>query len=205
MAFALQVIASAGLYDPTSEKAPSRGPVIGIAISALTGVILLHTLSRRIGIWVNNSFAVIKVALLLTIVSHRSVTSSMLHAKCLKQICLGIAKSAGAFGGSGGVVHRNFTQDVWTRPQTHVSSWTDSLLLCLYSLSGFKQPFYILAETRGPRKTFPKYVVLAVLITGVLFLLVNISYLLVVDKRDIIKPNGMPTGANMAALFFDKL
>jgi hypothetical protein len=36
-------------------------------------------------------------------------------------------------------------------------------------------------------------------------MLVNISYLLVVDKRDIIGPDGMPTGANMAALFFDNL
>jgi hypothetical protein len=81
MAFALQVVASAGLHDPTSGTAPSRGPVIGIAISALTGVIVLHTLSRRIGIWVNNTFAIIKVALLLTIVSQGLPTSSMLHAK----------------------------------------------------------------------------------------------------------------------------
>lgn len=187
MAFAFQVLVASGNYKPSSADPPSRGPVIGIAIGALSAVILLHTLSRRLGIWINNSFAVVKVALLLAI------------------IFLGIAKASGAFGGSGDVARRNFTKDVWTRPQTHVSSWTDSLLLCLYSFSGFKQPFYVLVESQSPRKYFPKYVPLAVAITTILFLLVNVSYLLVVDKSAIIDSNGMPTDVDMATLFFDAL
>ncbi len=80
------------------------------------------------------------------------------------------------------------------------------MTLCKYSFWGFEQPFYILAEAKSPRKYFPKYTVLALLSTVLLYMLLNISYLLVVDKADIIPPFGeIPSSANMATLFFDRL
>lgn len=95
ISFAIQVMTASGHYDRDSGDLPPRGIVIGIAISALSLVVLLHAFSRNIGIFINNGFAIIKVALLLTI------------------ICLGIAKAAGKFGGPGDVVRNNFTKDVW--------------------------------------------------------------------------------------------
>lgn len=65
------------------------------------------------------------------------------------------------------------------------------------------RPFYVLAETRSPRKTFPKYTVLALTIAIVLFVLVNISYLLVVDKDDVL--SGSSGNTDLATLFFDRL
>ena len=58
---------ASGHYDPRSEQLPSHKTAVGIAIGTLTFVILLHIFSRRGGILINNAFAIVKVALLLTI------------------------------------------------------------------------------------------------------------------------------------------
>ncbi|CZT18069.1 uncharacterized protein RCC_03907 [Ramularia collo-cygni] len=189
ISFGLQVLIASGYYDKSSGEVPDRGIVIGIAVAALSAVVMIHMVSRKLGIWINNLFAILKVGLLLAI------------------ICLGIAKAAGKFGGSGDVPRNNFTRDVWKTQRSDAASWSNSLVLCLYAFSGFEQPFYVLAETKSPRRYFPKYTVLAMITAGVLFLLVNISFLLVVDKADII-PQGasdIPGTLDMATRFFDGL
>lgn len=190
IAFALQVMNATGSYDPTSAVPPARGPVIAIAIGVQSLVILVHTISRRGGIVINNCFAIFKVLLMLAIVA------------------LGIASAFGAFGGSGDIARKNFTEEVWMTNITEAGSWTDSLLLCVFSFSGWKQPFYVLAETKSPRKYFPKYTVIAFFIVAILYISVNVSFLLVVDKNAILpKPsgNGLPQNLDMATLFFDSL
>ena len=178
-------------YDPDRPQVvPDQGIAVGIAIGTLTFVVLLHMFSRRGGILVNNAFAVVKVALLLAI------------------ICLGIAKAAGRFGGPGDVIRNNFTHGVFKTQRSDAASWSNSLMFCMYSFSGYEQPFYILAEAKSPRKYFPKYTVLALIIAMVLFLLVNISFLLVVDvhmDNVIPRENGLPLSRDMATLFFDHL
>ncbi|KAK3638257.1 hypothetical protein LTR56_005513 [Elasticomyces elasticus] len=188
MSLALQVEIASGMYDPGSDVVPARSTTVGIAIAFLSLVVVAHILSRGAGIRINNAFAIIKVALLLTIVS------------------LGIAKAAGRFGGSGDIIRNNFTKDVWTTQRTDAVSWSNSLLLAMYCFSGFEQPFYVLAETKSPRKIFPRYTVLALAIATILFILVNISYLLVVDK-DVVMGNGVdpPPNIALATLFFDRL
>ncbi|KAK5165825.1 uncharacterized protein LTR77_008748 [Saxophila tyrrhenica] len=189
IAFGLQVMTASGHYDGLSpDGIPSRGPVLGIAIAVLTLIVLLHTFSRRGGILINNAFAVLKVGALVVMV------------------CLAIAYAAGRFGGPGDVVRNNFIEDVWKSNRAGVSSWSRSLTLCMYSFSGYEQPFYVLAEVKSPRRYFPKYTVLGLLITVVLYMMANISYLLVVDKADIIPPlGGKPSSADIATLFFNKL
>lgn len=189
ISFGLQVLIASGYYDKYSGEVPDRGIVIAIAIAALSLVVIMHMMSRRLGIWINNLFAILKVALLLAI------------------ICLGIAKAAGKFGGAGDVPRNNFTKGVFSSHRSDVASWSNSLLLCLYAYSGYEQPFYVLAETKSPRKHFPRYTLLALVTAGVLFLLVNISFLLVVDKNDIIPQgaNDIPGTLDMATRFFDAL
>ena len=133
-----------------------------MAIGTLTFVVPLHMFSRRCGIPVNYSFAVVKIALLLAI------------------ICLGIAKAAGRFGGPGDVIRNNFTKGVFKTQRSDAASWSNSLIFCMYSFSGYEQPFYIPVEGKSPRKYFPKYAVLAMIITALFILLVNVSFLLVV-------------------------
>lgn len=191
ISFSLQFMTATGLHDPTSGQIPDRGTAVGIAIATLTFVVLLHTFSRRGGILVNNAFAVIKVALLLAIIS------------------LGIAKAAGRFPNSpdqqstSQIISKNFTQDVFTTKRGDAASWSNSLMLCMYSFSGFEQPFYILAETKRPRRHFPKYTVLAMAIAIVLFLAVNISYLLVVDRDAVLLDETYKH--DLASLFFEGL
>lgn len=188
ISFGLQVMKASGLHDPGSDTVPSRSIAIGIAIATLTLVVISHSISRRGGILINNAFAIVKIALLLAI------------------ICLGIAKAAGAFGGPGDVLRNNFSSDAFTTDRSDPVSWSDSLGLCMYTFSGYEQPFYVLAETKSPRKTLPKYTVLTMVFATVLFVLVNISYLLVVDKSFVIPAAGeQPSGVDLATLFFDSL
>jgi len=49
------------------RKQLSKRTVIALAITILTVCPLIHMLSRRGGIWINNGFAIIKVALLFVI------------------------------------------------------------------------------------------------------------------------------------------
>lgn len=76
----------------------------------------------------------------------------------------------------------------------------------MYAFWGFEQPFYVLAEAKSPRRYFPRYTVLAFLTAVVLYLLVNISYLLVVDRSQVLIPvdGSLPT-TSLAGLFFNNL
>lgn len=115
---------ASGIYDPMSGEVPDKGVAAGIAIAALF-VVLLHMFSRRGGILVNNAFAITKVLLLVAI------------------IALGIAKGAGAFPGRGKAPLENFTQGVFVTNRRDPTSWSNALMFCMYSYSGFEQPFYV--------------------------------------------------------------
>lgn len=71
----------------------------------------------------------------------------------------------------------------------------------MFAFWGFEQPFYVLAEAKSPRKYFPRYTVLAFATAAVLYMLVNISFLLVVNKNQIL--NG--TESDLATLFFQTI
>ncbi len=49
-----------------------------------------------------------------------------------------------------------------------LASYVDSFLFVLFSYTGFEQPFYVLSEVRKPRKAFPRYVPLAMVIATIL-------------------------------------
>lgn len=185
IAFALQAVKASGHYKV--GEVPPRGAVLGIALGVLTLIIVLHMFSRTGGILVNNAFALIKVALLVTI------------------FALGVAKAAGAFGGAGTVPRDNFTKGVWSSPRSDVSSWSNAILLAAFGMGGWKQPFYMLAEIKNPQKVLPKYTVVGWGILATLYILVNISYLLVVDKNIIVpaNPGDLSNNIDMATLFFD--
>ncbi|RMZ82878.1 hypothetical protein DV737_g1875, partial [Chaetothyriales sp. CBS 132003] len=187
VSLAIEVMIASGSYDPLSGSTHplSRSQAVGIAVGTLTFVILLHIFSRRGGILLNNAFAVAKVALLGAI------------------IFLGIAKALGAFGGFEKAAKENFTDQVFHPEQRDPASWSNSLMLCMYTFSGYEQPFYVLAETKSPRKNFPKYTLLAMVIVTVLFMLVNIAYLFAVPKTSVI-PYKQNT-PDLATLFFESL
>lgn len=96
-------------------QSQQSGVAIGIAFGALTFVIMIimHVFTRRGGILTNDPFAIVKVALLLSI------------------ICLGISKAADRFGGSELVIQNNFIKDVFNTRRPDVGSWSNSLTSCM--------------------------------------------------------------------------
>lgn len=125
IAFGSCVMTAAGQADP------ARGTVIGIAIAATSTAILLHICSRRAGIVIRNTFAVMKVLLLVAIV-------------------LGFLKAGGLRLGGAPKSTQNFNADtVFYSTHHDVGSYSDSLLYIFNSYSGFKQPF--LRPERSPQ------------------------------------------------------
>lgn len=158
----------------------TQGTVIAIAIACVTASALLHISSRRGGIIMNNFFAVIKIAFLVAI------------------IILGFLKASGRnLGGAPNNAISNFDPHTSFKSTHDFASYTNSLQYIIYAFSGFLQPFYVLAEVARPRKVFPKYTLIAMAVTIVLFLLVNLAYLCAVP-RDL---NGIAQAQDMATLF----
>lgn len=157
IAFGVYVMSAAGHDDP------SRGSVIGLAIAALTFACLVHIASRRGGILLNNFFAVAKVLILLMI------------------IILGFLRAGGyTFNGHANPqtypTHNFDLKKSFQGDGQNTPSFADSLLFIIYTYSGFEQPFYVLSEIKAPRRRFPKYTLIAMLIASLLFVLVNIAF-----------------------------
>ncbi|KAF7503939.1 hypothetical protein GJ744_002964 [Endocarpon pusillum] len=57
-----------------------------------------------------------------------------------------------------------------------------AFMYVFFAYSGFQQPFYILSEIRTPRKTFPRSTLTASFLILLLFVSVNLAYVLVVAK-----------------------
>ncbi|KAF1998203.1 amino acid transporter, partial [Amniculicola lignicola CBS 123094] len=182
IAFGRYVLWAAGYEDPP------RGPVIGLAISALTVSALLHALSRRGGILVNNLFAIMKVCILLTI------------------IILGFAVRGG----------QNFNkaeprptgsslkpEDTFANLAKGLANYSSMFFYVLYTYSGFEQPFYVLSEVHQPRKIFARAVISAMALLTVLFVLVNIAYVCVVPLEVLLKPEN--ADVDITSLFFEQI
>jgi len=160
---------------------PRRGPVIGIAFGALTLAVFLHVFSRRGGILINNAFAVLKILLLLMI------------------IILGFLKAGGVRLSGELNATDNFDLDQsFATPRHDIASYSESLSFITYAYSGFQQPFYVLTEVSQPRKIFPKYTLLSMLIATTLFVLTNVAYFCAVPAN----LQGMHEQRNMAVVFF---
>ena len=184
VAFGIYVMEAAGVSGHDSA-------VRGLAVASLTSACLLHGSWRQGGIVVNNLLAFMKVLILLTIT------------------IIGFAASAGASFGHGSVHGETFnpsTHEATSNFDTHSSfsdaqigaaRYVESILLIVYTYSGFEQPFYVsrrlgytqtrrdvlmmlaaqvLSEVSRPKKIFAKSTIAAMSLVGILFTLVNIAY-----------------------------
>jgi len=164
---------------------PDKGAAVGVAFGALTLCAALHISSRRGGIAINNAFAVVKCLMLVVM------------------IALGFAKAGGAFANTGepkATTNFDTASSFKVTGVTDVGSCIDAFLYVIYTYSGYDQPFYVLSEVRTPRKVFPTYTILAVVLLWILKVLLNVAYLCAVPST--YYTNG---GANlpiMATVFF---
>ncbi|MCJ1296537.1 hypothetical protein MMC34_008103 [Xylographa carneopallida] len=166
-----------GTYIMEAAALPNHDAAVrGLAIAALTTACLLHAVSRKGGIYLNNAFAFMKVTILLLI------------------IVAGLAKLGGASLGSNSAVPTN-NFDVHTsfsQPRKDVPSYATSLVYALYPYTGFMQPFYVLSEVKRPQGVFAKATITTMMSVVILYILFS-----VVSKTAI-----MDTGLNIASEFF---
>jgi amino acid transporter len=128
LALGRYLMLAGGYTDDAGNLTASQGSVVGIAIGALSIVILVHMSSRRGGIVLNDLFAVFKVLLLLAI------------------IILGFVARGGALpqGDKSHLGGENFApKQSFEGRASAVSSYTQSLLYVVYTYSGYEQPFYV--------------------------------------------------------------
>ncbi|KAF4454031.1 hypothetical protein F53441_3415 [Fusarium austroafricanum] len=173
ISFATRVLFASGNMDP----APSaiRGIAIGIAILTC----FIHTFSRRGGILLNNLLAMIKVMILLLII----VTAIVVGAGGLKTDENGKEVPVKNYISENTQPSRAFANS------NDANGYAHAFLAIIFSLSGFEQPNYVMGEISKPRRKYPIAMMLGVGIVTLLYMAVNISYMVVVSKEDQIKEN----------------
>ncbi|KAL6716587.1 hypothetical protein ACLMJK_006154 [Lecanora helva] len=187
IAFGIYVMDAAGLERHDAA-------VRGLAVASMTVACLLHAVWRRGGILMNNFLTLVKVLTLTAI------------------IIIGFSASAGASFGKGPVhgetvdltshqITSNFdTQSSFSSAKGGVANYVESILLVVYTYSGYEQPFYVLSEVSQPRKNFAKSTIAAMFLAAILFVLANVAYLCAVsvDQR-------LDRSLDMATLFFSEV
>ncbi|OLN96985.1 High-affinity methionine permease 7 [Colletotrichum chlorophyti] len=172
--FAMRVLEAAGVE-------PENGPVRGIAIAVATFACGIHATSRRFGILLNNTLAVVKIMIMLLII----VTAIIVGAG-------GLPKSENY------IIENTSTKNSFRDASSDANGYAQAFLAIIFSFSGFEQPNYVLGEISRPRRKFPIAMSAGVGTVVMLYLAVNICYMVVVPKDQ-----QMEVGANVAQKFFE--
>jgi amino acid transporter len=214
IAFAIYVLIAAGrdpIYDQSNNY--EKKPVIGLAIGVLTFCAAIHVFTRRGGIFINNTFAVLKISmvLMLSILGFVHWGKRYLHSSGINESPIYNATLAASLH-IPNITSSGINNAPWTNLDIHtsfrggsssVANYVDSFLFVLFSYTGFEQPFYVLSEVARPRKVFPTYTILGMVLTTILYTLVNVSYFCVVPKEAYMSGNN--NSIDMAGSFMHYL
>ncbi|KAK3314224.1 amino acid permease-domain-containing protein [Apodospora peruviana] len=159
---------------------PDNGHVRGVAMAAAVFACLIHGVSRRGGIWLNNLFALVKVGLLLVIVG----TTLAVVGKGIKDADGNVIENV--FGQNldpkiafQPPLNPNGTTDI-KHGEGSANSYAAAFLSIMFAYSGFEQNNYVLGEIARPRRTFPRATVFAVALIATLYMVVNLCFMAVV-------------------------
>ncbi|KAF7553917.1 hypothetical protein G7Z17_g3276 [Cylindrodendrum hubeiense] len=167
ISFAIRVLRAADVENP------SNGAVRGIALGIATLTCFIHTVSRRGGIFLNNILAMIKVMILLLII----VTA--------------IVVGAGGLKNTPNVITENTSTDrAFAGASSDANGYAQAFLAIIFTFSGFEQPNYVMGEISRPRRKHPIAMILGVTTVVLLYMAVNISYMVVVPKDEQINAAG---------------
>jgi amino acid transporter len=165
--FATRVLKAADIQDP------SNGTVRGIAIGVATLTCFIHAFSRRGGIWLNNMLAIIKLLILLLII----ITAIVVGAG-------GLPKTENVFA------ENTSASASFDDASSDANGYAHAFLAIIFSFSGFEQPNYVLGEISRPRRKFPFAMMLGITTVVLLYMAVNVSYMVVVPKIEQINAEG---------------
>ncbi|KAF2264189.1 amino acid transporter [Lojkania enalia] len=150
---------SFGIENSTTRDNVARG----LAMISVTLACVIHAFTRRGGIIFNNILAVTKVLILLTFP--------------IMAIC--------ALAGVSDTNYAKINMDpAYSFQDSHsdLYGYSNSFISVLYAYNGISQANFILSEIKQPRRTFPKAICTAAGLIISLYLLVNISYMIVVSR-----------------------
>lgn len=157
--FGLQTIKASGY---TVDHEPSRfgeSAVTYWAIAAVALCILVtNLLSRRFAIWMNNAFAIVKIAILVAIIGLGCLVSTRHPDRTTS--------------------HRAFHTSTYdTQPSSPtIGSITRGLSFAIYAYGGFDQPLFALHDIQAQRRKLARPAITALGFIIVLFPLVNMAF-----------------------------
>ena len=152
ISFASRVLMASAVENP--KNATVRGIAIGVAIATS----FIHAVSRRGGIFLNNSLALIKIAILLLILGTAVA------------VAIGFKDAKDAFSDN---VNPKYA---FANASHDFNSYSDAFLTVIFSVSGFGQPTYVLAEIGNPRRRFPVSMICSIATVLILYMAVNVAY-----------------------------
>ncbi|OCL12418.1 amino acid transporter [Glonium stellatum] len=144
----------------------SNGPVRGLAIGIATLACFVHAFSRRGGIWLGNLLAFIKVLILLLII----VTGICAYA--------GVFHTRARDTASDNLSTKHAFADAASDPY----GYAQAFLAIIFAYAGFEQPNSVLSEIGRPRTKFPWGTSISVGIVCLLYMGVNLIYMIVVPR-----------------------
>ncbi|OAP58286.1 hypothetical protein AYL99_07376 [Fonsecaea erecta] len=146
-----------------SGKEAMNGSVRGIAIGVVTFACLLHAISRTGGVWLNNFFGTVKFLMLLVL------------------FVLGVVYAGGGLGGNDETAADNLSvHHSFAGAATSSYGYAEAFLGIIFAIGGFNQANYVLGDIDDPKKKFKHTAVTTVSVVSLLYILINISYMLVV-------------------------
>ncbi|KAF8865684.1 amino acid transporter, partial [Acephala macrosclerotiorum] len=146
------------------------GKVIGIALAANTFCCLLHALSRKWGILLNNFFGTLKLSILIFVVIIGIIWINHDVAKDNFD-----AKTSFNFDKSPRLPFR----------------YAEAMIFIILPFGAFHQINYVVAEVREPRKVFPRAAFAGVITVIVIYMAVNILYAAIIPKAQLFKDGGI--------------
>jgi amino acid transporter len=143
------------VLDPKcQDDCVKSGPVVAWAIGALTLCALFNVGTRKFSIYLNNTFAVLKISLIIVM------------------IFIGVGYGSTHGNGCQQIVWENKGEG---RPS--VGNVITALFYAMYPYTGYEQPFYVLAEVEKPKTKFSQTVLWTMGFFIGLYTLINTSYL----------------------------
>ncbi|KAJ4307254.1 hypothetical protein N0V88_000635 [Collariella sp. IMI 366227] len=160
---------SGGELPYRREPTQPQGKIVGIAIGANTFCCLLHSMSRKWGIRLNNFLGSVKVLMLVVMIIFglrwldRSVSDANFD-------------SSTSFSGT---------------PATPkgVFRYGEALIYVIFPFGGFHQANYVLAEIKEPRKNFARVSAYTVATICALFMTIHILYAAIIPKDILFQPD----------------
>ncbi|KAL2194016.1 amino acid permease-domain-containing protein [Corynascus similis CBS 632.67] len=170
------------------QDATSFGPgkVRGIAIAIAVFACFIHSFSRRGGILLNNVLALVKVGILLLLIGMACAVAA------------GSVRSVSTGSEVSNEFHNNTSPSTaFANATGEANGYAQAFLSIIYAFNGLDQPNYVLGEINKPRRTFPLAMFTGVGTVSLLYMAVNLCYMVVV-------PATLQSRGSVAQQFFDR-